>query len=85
MHRKVHSLSRCDSARDVDDNHNDNDVVGHRRSSSTGQNERERETKRESERERETSMTLPGNLHIYRICLLCIQPAAEVLALIFEL
>lgn len=78
MHRKVHSLSRCDSARDVDDNHNDNDVVGHRRSSSRG--------RRETEKERERlTMTLPGNLHIYRICLLCIQLAAEVLALIFEL
>lgn len=81
MHRKVHSLSRCDSARDVDDNHNDNDVVGHRR-----REQREIERGRKNERERERNVvTLPGNLHIYRICLLCIQPAAEVLALIFEL
>lgn len=85
MHRKVHSLSRCDSARDVDDNHNDNDVVGHRRREQRKverQNKRDRERMKERERD---VVTLPGNLHIYRICLLCIQPAAEVLALIFEL
>lgn len=74
MHRKVHSLSRCDSARDVDDNRNDNDVWQSNRAG-----EREKERERQSRR----SMTLPGNLHIYRICLLCMQPAAEVLALAF--
>lgn len=73
MHRKVHSLSRCDSARDVDDNHNDNDVWQSNR-------EGDREAKRVRKKERRRSMTLPGNLHIYRICLLCIQPAAEVLS-----
>lgn len=30
-------------------------------------------------------MTLPGNLHIYRICLLCIQRQSSPTSLVFEL
>lgn len=48
MHRKVHSLSRSDSARDVDDNHNDNDVWQTNREGEEGD--------RKSGRKRETTL-----------------------------